>query len=259
MIRKILSEVSAIQRLKFDLQKSKHQHFFQLSEIRINALEDLLAAFGFFDETVTNLAITAQNLMSIENATSIELIDKVAIGINSFSACARALPVENPRQGITALELLLATMARLGRRRMSDNVPDKTLSLDNLSEIANYYHINFRLARVESHLKYGHVFAPKGEPITCRSSTNANCIYLVVDDRQQTIIGIFVIAESKINDLLQQLDIATTKTERADLNIQIAQIFRERAEHTEAQHHLLALPLWSDALKYYEAACNLVD
>src|SRR5580693_8843272 len=51
----------------------------------------------------------------------------------------------------------------------------------------------------------------------------------------------------------------TSNTDQADLNIQIAQIFRERAELAETQHHLLALPLWFDALKYYTDARKRID
>ena len=68
--------------------------------------------------------------------------------------------MENPTQGITMLELLLTTIGRLGQRRMSDNSVDKALSLVKLSEMANYYHTNFRLYHVESRPKHGHLFVP---------------------------------------------------------------------------------------------------
>ena len=142
---------------------------------------------------------------------------------------------------------------------MSDNSVDKALSLVKLSEMANYYHTNFRLYHVESRPTHGHVFVPTGDLIQCRHSTTAACVCLAIDDRQRTIIGMFTTAEPRINYLEQQLSTTKSNAEKADLNIQIAQIFREHTEHAEVQHHLLALPLWSDALKYYETACNLID
>ncbi|CAF4678125.1 unnamed protein product [Rotaria sp. Silwood1] len=248
---------TAIQRLKTDIQKAKQQQFFQISELRISALEDLLAAFGFFDETVKNLAVETRALLSIESPMSIELIDKVSTGVNSMNNCERVLGVADSAQSLSVLEELLTMASPSDKRRMSDTAPDKILSVKNLAKMADSYHTNFRLCQIQSNPSHGRIFVPTGQLITCRQSSNAPCVYLVLDDHETNIIGMFTIAEPRITYLLQQLAVAPSNADRVNLSNQIAQIFRERAEKAENQHHLLALPLWFDSLKYYTDAWHI--
>ena len=251
----------AIQRLKRDMEKTKAQQFFQLPELRIQAIEDLLGAFGFFEEKPNNLALETRRLLSIENPTPIELIDRVLVANTNVARCERCIAVTDSKQGVTILAELLATSKSYSHRQhRSIDLPDEILAVKNLPTIADNYQVDFQLCEIQSHPEHGRVFVPKGEKITCRHSTKTVCIYVVLDnERKTTIIRMFVIAEPQINYILQKLNSVKSDTDRFHLNTEIAEIYQERAERAELQHHLLALPLWLDALQYYTAARQLSD
>ncbi|CAF3918159.1 unnamed protein product [Rotaria magnacalcarata] len=275
--------INIIKEIKKNLtNENSEPRMFQLADFRLQALSDLLIAFGYSDELSTERC-----------AVSIKDIDLVLTDNQTFAHCQQIIPFDDDEADEFALlDRVLYGILKLDNNRFAEDMSkayDKnlgivkshateiirtehfssfiewknslltrkhSLTLQMLPILSSIYNLIFKLCIVEQHCDHNHIFFPTREIFDYSTNSNAAIIYAIIDEDKNAkgdnlIKGVFVTCDVPLNYVYNQLDHVSDPKTRANLFNQIAIYYRQEAEETDKVHHLSALPKWDHILKFY--------
>ncbi|CAF1328194.1 unnamed protein product [Adineta ricciae] len=264
---------------------TENNQFFQVSQLTMQAIDDLIMAFG-----LTPKPLVDQNLLALENKFLYENIHMMMDG-NVAINCENVKSVSNASQVLEAFGELCDMKIILSQREFTDKVldlytksgdealrtsiehmmisddipnqdiidwfekyPDRqewVLCDKHLPILSYLFNTEIRICSIEINSIYGRVFVEQrnvntNQPILSFHSS----IFVVLDDKQK-IICLFKICELKLNYLFDQLRLSRDMPSEIRIYHQIALHYRLKAEHYEHIHRLKALPMWNNAKDNY--------
>jgi hypothetical protein len=253
-------------------ENSCHDRFFVIPDARIQALEDLLSAFGMDDEP--------QN--SANATTMLPITDSISIDINNieylkthfgYHACKIVETVNDEDDQLTMLARLVPSAHNFDCETFIQYLSDKYSNADQLilellrqERVSNLskWAIKFRSNRkmfhhgaylpllsafgnmkiqpcdVTSDEEYGFVFAPSHSAIDYTSGrSEVHDLFVVVRSGQDHISCVFTVVHIDINHLHWALkDLPENHPQRAVILLRIATHYMDEARHSDKQNHL---------------------
>ena len=251
-------------------ENTYHDRFFVIPDARIQALEDLLTAFGMDDEpssfenTTTMLAIGDSTLFDINN---IEYV-KTPCGYN---ACRIVQTVNDEYDQLTMMTCLVPCEhnfeCEMFIRYLLDNYTNtdqlilellREECVSNLSQWATKFRSNRKIFHhraylpllsafgnlkiqpcdVISDVEYGFVFAPSHPIIDYTSGkTQVNELFVVVRSGQDHINCVFTVVDIDINHFHWALeDLPDRHPQRAVILLRIAKFYMDEARQSDKQN-----------------------
>jgi predicted acylesterase/phospholipase RssA len=199
----------------------EEKKMFPMTEIRLQALTDLLAAFGHPDTLISNRNepfYGYSNLPELESPILLTNIDKVLISDQVVSHCELiVLFDDDDADEFVLLDKVLGGILKLDKSKFVNDVcqayndgvePVKScmkeiirkelhldikgwknsflikkhsLTLEYLPVLSKIYDLIFKLCTVTSHRDYNHVFLPTGEVFHFSEGTTTATVYILMD------------------------------------------------------------------------------
>ncbi|CAF1032617.1 unnamed protein product [Adineta steineri] len=278
----------AVLEVKRQQALTAHNQFFMISNTLIQAIDDLLLAFGLIPKPLVDKDILAlednavfENIRKVVvNSTTIECesvntvsnisqLLKILVAVSHYSTVVsqeefiqkveELLEKKNENEDFktNAIELLKADRVRnLKDWRMcyslEENWISKTAHIPFLSEIFN---MKIYSSSVVIHPTNGRLFVAQDFPHTNPPVQSA--VFVVLAKNSTDIIGVIKTIDLNINSLHNELDITGTNQKKIEILRRIATHHRLNAEHFEKIHRLQALTHWHEAKKSYTKILEL--
>ena len=246
--------------------------FFAIPDERIQALEDLLSAFGMDEDDRFNrtnstnmLAITEDVPIDIENIEyfksllgyqACKIVEKVNDD-NQLTMLAHLIRTEHDFDCEAFIRFLLEKYSNtdqlileLLRQQRVSNLSEWAMKFRLNSKVFQHQaylpllsafgHMKIQPCKVVSDKEYGIVFAPSHSVIDYTLGNNeAHNLYVVVLPGQDHISGVFTLVSIEISHLHWGLkDLPDNHPQRAGIVLRIATHYEEEARQNDKQSHL---------------------
>ena len=247
---------AAVAKLKQKIAENRAHKFFLLSATRIKALDDLLAAFGYFEK---HEPYAFDNRMSLESVVELQRIKKFRNSNGDLRDCEHVIALSETMTGLEALRTLLRGFPEFhGNLNNFYDSSELIFDVDHLSNISEKYQIELHRCIVESHCAYGHLFASFDDRICHNQNSPKPRIHIVLSDsNRKEIIGVFVLRNWSLQYFHYQLGLCKGTQLEGICHQQVAEYYESEAIDLGKKHNLLALPKWQSALNHYEKALSL--
>ncbi|CAF1552365.1 unnamed protein product, partial [Adineta steineri] len=247
---------------------TENNQFFKVSQLTMQAIDDLVMAFGLKPKSLID-----NDLLALENKVLFENINIIMIG-NVAINCEYIKSVSNASQQLEAFCELSNMQIILTQKEFTEKIKDLFINesltdkiqrimindgINNnnindwfnehfckqqwiLSEIhlpilSYIFKVEIHICSIEINSIYGRVFVEHSH-----NTFDSSSIFVVLDDKKN-IICLFRTCELKLNYLLDQLRLVKDNQSKIRLYHQIALYYRLNAEYYETIHRLKALPM----------------
>jgi hypothetical protein len=261
----------SLQNLKLS-ENTCHDRFFVIPDARIQALEDLLSAFGMDDEHPSSS--NATSMFSIASSIPVDINNIEYLKTHfGYHACNIAEIVDDENDQLTMLASLVPSEHNFDCETFIQYLSNNYSNADqlilgllheecvsNLSEWAIKFRSNPKLFHHRAYLpllsafgnmkiqpcdvisdeEYGFVFAPSHPVIDYTSGKNeVHDLFVVVRSGQDHISYVFTVVHIDINHLHWQLkDLPENHPQRAVILLRIATRYMDEARRNDKQSHL---------------------
>jgi tetratricopeptide (TPR) repeat protein len=258
-----------VEDLKRDLEIGVGNQFFEISEIRVQAMENLLEAFDYgvgsdYEGGTRVTPAYESQCVFIETAVVLENISLLARVDGSKVACETPVLVSEKTMALELLETVLAGVPGLNLRSVLKELRkprEEPILFDhrNLKRISDLCGLTFQTCCVKTDANVGHVFTLLDASIGAIAYSSIPDVYAVLETQTsvKTVVAAFILSNPTINEIVDRLNAETNEEMKAGLSNDIARHYRNEADQLDLKHHLLALPKWHKALKFYSDANDL--
>jgi hypothetical protein len=249
-----------------------HDRFFVIPDARIQALEDLLSAFGMDDEypssanATSMFAITSNIPIDINNIEYLKtqfgyhackIVETVNDKYDQLTALARLVPSAHNFDCETFIQYLSNNYSNtdhlileLLRQERVSNLSEWAIKFRSnrkvfhhgayLPLLSAFGNMKIQPCDVTSDVEYGFVFATSHPVIDYTSGRNeAHDLFVVVRSGQDHISCVFTVELIDISHLHWQLkDLPENHPQRALVLLRIATQYMDEARHSDKQNHL---------------------
>lgn len=266
-----------------------NRQFYTISRTMIQALDDLLMAFGIIPKELVDTELSSLEYnVALENIKNV-MIGSVVVHCKNVTATPSAsdqlktlCDLCNPPVTITQREFvekvvqlyqsnvkqgksneILLNMVRADDEQdifawsANHSCAQKwNLSIVHLPVLAQIFDIHICSCLITTNSTYGYIFISNDEIVDENTCFNPN-IFVILDNDRNKIVGMFKTADMKLSYLHTQLSMTENNQLRIDLYRQIATTHRLRAELYERIHRLQALRSWNEAKSAYRQILEL--
>ncbi|CAF0957936.1 unnamed protein product, partial [Didymodactylos carnosus] len=284
---------SAISEIKQRKMHTVSNQYFMISDTMIQAIDDLLMAFGFPPEMLQSCSGSQDEVLALENTVVLEnvkvvMLNNVAVNCERVKASTRAseqlealcelcdLSVSiTQREFVEKVKKLYegasdeVQKAEIRKMMIADDTPTGDIvtwsnqhfcsqnwvfSAVHLPVVAKIFDTRLYNCSLTTNSTYGRVFL-LSEP-TFEDDDDLRRIFVVLD-KQSRAIGMFTTCELKLNFLKDELNTVQTNELKLKSYHKIAVYYRLQAAKYENIHHLQALPKWNSAKDNYISILEL--
>ncbi|CAF1955801.1 unnamed protein product [Rotaria magnacalcarata] len=267
---------------------SAHNQFFMISDTLIQAIDDLLLAFGLIPKPLVD-----KDILSLEDNAVFENIQKIKVN-NAIIECGSVNKVSNISQLLKVLGELNNFPATLSQEEFAQQVEElaernsenenfktsitellKADKVHNLQDwrscysleenctpkkahipfLSQIFNVNIYTGTIVMHPTKGRLFVAQDFPQT--NPPVQSVIFVVLDKNYTDIIGAVKTCDLSLNSLYNELHIASTNQKKIEIFQKLAIHHRLNAEHFEKVHRLQALTHWHEAKKSYTKILGL--
>ncbi|CAF3024201.1 unnamed protein product [Rotaria sp. Silwood2] len=265
-----------------------HNQFFMISDTLVQAIDDLLMAFG-----LTPKPLVDKDILVLEDSVVLESIQRIIV--NSIAIeCESVYSTPTVSQQLETFGRLSDPPIILSQEEFIEGVQelsekngrDESIKINvaellkadkvlNLQDWSMYYSLDERWVLKAAHLPFlsklfnltiysssvtihptdGRFFVAKDVPHTTLRFESS--VFAVLDNNNTHIIGVVKTCDLGLNSLYNDLQIASTNQKKIEILRKIATHHRLKAEHFEKIHRLQALPHWHEAKKSYTKVLKL--